>query len=48
MQTLDKEQFLWLDIFIAAKFKIPTNETKESELISSDDIWNNFLKILMA
>lgn len=48
MQTLDKEQFLWLDIFIAAKFKIPTNETKESEIISSDDIWNNFLKILMA
>lgn len=47
MQTLDKEHFLWLDIFIAAKFKVPTSKTKETEIISSDDIWNNFLKILM-
>ena len=47
MQSLDKEHFLWLDIFIAAEFKIPDSETREEEIISSDEIWNNFLKILM-
>lgn len=47
MQTLDKEHFLWLDIFIAAEFKIPDSDTQEEEIISSDEIWNNFLNILM-
>jgi hypothetical protein len=45
MQALDKEHFLWLDLFIAAEFKIASNETKDTEIISPDEIWNNFLKI---
>lgn len=48
MHDLNKEQFLWLDIFIAAAFKVPAKETKDSEIINSNYIWNNFLKILMA
>ena len=47
MQSLDKEHFLWLDIFIAAAFEIPDSKTDEEEIISSNEIWNNFLKILM-
>ncbi len=46
MQVLDKEQFLWLDIFIAAGFKVPGRKTADSEIISSDEIWNKFLKLL--
>lgn len=48
MHNLSKEQFLWLDIFIAAEFKVPSKDTQDTEIISSDNIWDNFLKILMA
>jgi hypothetical protein len=47
MQVLDKEHFLWLDFFIAAEFKVATSDTEESEITSPDEIWNNFLNILM-
>jgi hypothetical protein len=47
MQDMDKEHFLWLDIFIAAEFKIPSKETSNSEIVSSNNIWNDFLKVLM-
>ena len=47
MQILNKEHFLWLDVFLAAKFKIATSNIEESEITSSDEIWNNFLKILI-
>jgi hypothetical protein len=47
IQTLDKEHFLWLDIFIASEFKIANNHPDESQIISPDIIWNDFLKILM-
>jgi len=48
MRNFDKEHFLWLDIFIAAEFKVPSQETNDSEVVSSSDIWNNFLKILLT
>ncbi len=48
MQELDKEHFLWMDIFIAAEFKIPSKERSDSKITPSEYIWNNFLKILMA
>ena len=47
MHNLDKEQFLWLDIFVAAEFKVPSKETSNSEIVSSNNIWNDFLKVLM-
>jgi len=47
MQDLDKEHFLWLDVFIAAEFKVASSGQEKPDTISSDDIWNNFLNILM-
>ena len=48
LQNLDKEQFLWLDIFIAAAFKVPSPETDASEITGTDEIWHKFLKILFG
>lgn len=47
-QELDKEHFLWLDIFVASEFKVPQTDTPETDIINSTEIWNNFLKVLFA
>jgi hypothetical protein len=47
-QELNNEHFLWLDIFIASKFQIPQADTPETDITSSIEIWNNFLKIFFA
>ena len=47
MQTLDKEHFLWLDVYIAAELKVAKGDTNESEIVSADEMWNDFLKLLI-
>lgn len=47
-QKLDEEQFLWLDIFIAARFKISGASTPATDITNLEHIWNNYLSILFA
>ena len=46
ISSFDEQQFLWLDVYIAAPFGIPSKDSAESEIIPAAHIWKDFLKPL--